>query len=103
MHLSAKLIISVKDDIESIPDKIPLSENTLILPSEYDENISTKLENDILILLPKIFLPREQMKVVMSDVAPIIDVQISIEKFMKIDTNNNLKQNLCGVSTPSPE
>ena len=72
MYLKAKLMINVKEDMESIPDRIPSREKTFKFPLEYAENISTKLENDISMLFPNIFFPSEHINVVISEVASII-------------------------------
>ena len=71
IYRRAKLIISVNDDMESIPERMPLREKTLRLFSDREENISTKLEKDTSIFFPYMFCPREQMKFVISDVVSI--------------------------------
>lgn len=103
IYLRANVIINVKEEIESMPVRMPFSENILRLFPVVYENVSIKLEKDISVCFPKIFCPNEQINVVISEVASIMYVQSVKEKFIKIATRNNLTKNLYGVSILSPE
>lgn len=86
----------MNEDIESTPDKMPLSENTL--KSLEDElNVSNKFENEAGVL--NMFSFREQINVDTLDVIETTLVQIDSEKFINIAINIAFRINRYGGST----
>lgn len=85
----------MNEDIESTPDKMPLSENTL--KSLEDElNVSNKFENEAGVL--NMFSFREQINVDTLDVIETTLVQIDSEKFINIAINMAFRINRYGGS-----
>lgn len=90
----------MNEDIESTPDKMPLSENTL--KSLEDElNVSNKFENEAGVL--NMFSFREQINVDTLDVIETTLVQIDSEKFINIAINMAFRINRYGGSIVWPE
>ena len=95
IYLRANEITNVNEDIESTPDKMPLSENTL--KSLEDElNVSNKFENEAGVL--NMFSFREQINVDTLDVIETTLVQIDSEKFINIAINMAFRINRYGGS-----
>ena len=85
----------MNEDIESTPDKMPLSENTL--KSLEDElNVSNKFENEAGVL--NMFSFREQINVDTLDVIETTLVKIDSEKFINIAINMAFRINRYGGS-----
>ena len=91
IYLKAKLIIRVKDETESIPERIPFIENILKLFVDARLKLFIKFEKDASV--PNMFFPSEQIKLVISDVAETVYVHIVSEKFIKTATKNVFKRN----------
>ena len=101
IYLIEKDSISEKEDIEIILVRIPLNENKLKLSVSDDAFIlSIKFEKDISCL--KIFFPKEQTKVVISDVAERMLEQIAKELKTNTPITIALMKNFDALSIDSP-
>lgn len=101
IYLIAKLIINEKDEMESIPVRIPSKEN--MLNSDEKEELSIFISEEKEISLLNIFVPREKIKVVISYVKEIASVQSEREKFIKIVKKIPFIIKIYGDSTSLPE
>ena len=100
IYLKAKLIISAKEEIESIPVSIPSKENTLKDDVEESDIIDINVTKDIWV--PKIFLPNAQKNVLIRFMELIMNEQIWIEKLAQTPDKNALIKNLGGDSIFAP-
>ena len=100
MYLNAKLIIKANEDIESIPDKIPSSENA---SNEFEVvwfNIVVNVEKEMLV--PNILFPSSLKNVLIKFVEFMKNVQICNEKLAHTPDKNAFKKNFAGDSILPP-
>ena len=97
IYLKVKFITKLKEEMESIQDKIPSIEN--ILKLEFDVPLSSFISEEKDISFLNILFPNPQIKSVISWEKDTIPEQIEREKFIKIQIKIALIINLYGDST----